>query len=59
MTDLPRDPVMLLSFVNTKLRDECNSLEEFCASYSVPDADIIKRLKTIDYTYDNKTNQFI
>ena len=29
---IPEDPVILLSFVNTKLRDEYPSLDELCAS---------------------------
>ena len=37
MYKLPKDPVMLLSFVNLKLRDEYPSLEDFCADYIVLD----------------------
>ena len=59
MTDLPRDPVMLLSVVNTKLRDEFSSLEELCASYGVSGIEIMDKLKKINYTYDHNTNQFI
>ena len=29
---LPQDPYILLSFVNTKLRDEYESLESLCAA---------------------------
>ncbi|RHK47372.1 DUF4250 domain-containing protein [Lachnospira eligens] len=32
---MPKDPVMLLSFVNTQLRDNYNTLEELCKSYMV------------------------
>ena len=35
MYTLPKDPVMLLSFVNLKLRDEYPSLEDFCADYNI------------------------
>ena len=59
MTDLPRDPVMLLSVVNTKLRDEFSSLEELCATYGVQEYEIVKKLKSIDYSYDKITNKFI
>ncbi|MCR5097345.1 MAG: DUF4250 domain-containing protein, partial [Lachnospiraceae bacterium] len=55
---LPKDPVMLLSVVNTKLRDEYSSLTELCAAYSIPDTEITEKLKSINYTYDTKTNQF-
>ena len=41
MNTLPKDPVMLLSFVNTQLRDHYPSLEEFAAAYQVDAAGII------------------
>ena len=56
---MPKDPVMLLSFVNTQLRDHYPSLEEFAATYQVDAADIVSALKNIDYAYDPATNQFI
>ena len=59
MNTLPKDPVMLLSFVNTQLRDHYPSLEEFAANYQVDTADIISALKNIDYEYDPAVNQFI
>ena len=59
MNTLPKDPVMLLSFVNTHHRDHYPSLEEFAATYQVDAADIVSALKNIDYAYDPATNQFI
>ena len=59
MNTLPKDPVMLLSFVNTQLRDHYPALEEFAATYQVDAADIVSALKNIDYAYDPATNQFI
>lgn len=59
MNTLPKDPVMLLSFVNTQLRDHYPSLEEFAAAYQVDATDVISALKNIDYSYDPATNQFI
>lgn len=58
MSYLPKDPAMLLSFVNTKLRDEFSSLDEFCNMYNCPKEDITESLKSIDYTYDDHLNQF-
>lgn len=55
---LPKDPVMLLSFVNTQLRDNYNSLEDFCKSFDVEKCDIEKSLILINYFYDSKLNQF-
>ena len=50
---------MLLSFVNTQLRDHYPSLEEFAAIYQIDAIEVISALKTIDYEYDPATNQFI
>lgn len=55
---LPKDPFMLLSFINTKLRDDFSSLDELCKSLSVDKNDIIKTLKKIDYIYDKDKNSF-
>ena len=59
MNTLPKDPVMLLSFVNTQLRDHYPSLEEFAAIYQNDAAELISALKKIDYEYQQATNQFI
>ena len=59
MNTLPKDLVMLLSFVNTQLRDHYPSLEEFAAIYQIDAAEVISALKNIDYEYDSATNQFI
>lgn len=56
---IPNDPVMLLSYINTQLRDFYESLEDFCASNSHNIEDITKKLATIDYVYDNQLNQFV
>ena len=46
----PKDPAMLLSWINTQLRDFYPSLDELCGEAS---------LSSIDYAYDPGTNQFI
>ncbi len=55
---LPEDPVILLSYVNTKLRDEYPSLEELCSSLCVSKEEIEKKLVTIGYAYSEETNSF-
>lgn len=57
--NLPNDPVMLLSYVNTQLRDFYSDLDRFCATFDVDRDAIEKKLELIDYTYDAGTNQFI
>ena len=48
---LPKDPIMLLSFINTQLRDNYPSLEELCKSLDVNMQEIIEKLKTVNYEY--------
>lgn len=56
---LPKDPVMLLSFVNLKLRDFYSSLDALCEDMDVDRADIIEKLAGIDYHYNVEKNQFV
>ena len=51
---LPRDPVMLLSVVNTKLRDYYSTLDVLCEDMQVDKQELIGKLEMIDYTYDGK-----
>ena len=55
---LPKDPIMLLSVVNTKLRDFYPSLEELAAAEGVTTDEIIEKLETINYVYDRNLNRF-
>ena len=56
--NLPNDPVILLSYLNTQLRDFYPSLEEFCKSNDVDSASITQKLAAIGYTYDAAQNRF-
>lgn len=57
--DIPQDPIILLSYVNTKLRDQFATLEEFCDTYDVEEDYIRDILSSVDYQYDEITNQFV
>lgn len=57
--NLPNDKMMLLSVVNTKLRDNYKNLDELCEDINEDKNEIIKKLKEIDYEYDEKLNKFI
>ena len=59
MAGIPKDPVMLMSFLNTKLRDRYSSLEELCQDLEADQAELEKKLETIDYRYDPGNNQFV
>lgn len=52
------NPYVLLSFVNTKLRDNYSTLDELCDDLDYNKQDIIDKLITIDYKYDLNLNQF-
>ena len=55
---LPKDPVMLLSVVNTKLRDFYPSLDELAAAEGVTVEEIVNTLEKINYVYDMNQNRF-
>lgn len=59
MSNLPKDPIMLLSVINTNLRDCYSGLDELCEAKDVMKEDIIKALEAIDYKYDINKNQFV
>ena len=56
---IPEDPVMLLSFMNMKLRDFYPSLDAFCDDCGADKEEIEEKLKGIDYIYDGERNQFV
>ena len=55
---VPKDPVMLLSFINTNLRDFYSSLDDLCNSLDLNKEDVINKLSSINYEYDEKLNKF-
>lgn len=56
---IPKDAVMLLSFVNLKLRDCYQNLDDMCEDLDVDRQEIEQKLESIDYRYDAQQNQFI
>lgn len=56
---IPTDPVMLLSFINTQLRDTYESFDAFAIAFLVDKDEVLAKMKSIDYEYDSTTNQFI
>ena len=56
---LPKDPMLLLSVVNTKLRDYYHNLDALCDDMNVEKEEIVNTLKTIDYEYDESKHQFV
>lgn len=56
---IPNDPVILLSFVNTKLRDFYPTLSELCADLQIDQNWLINKLAAIDYEYNAEQNRFV
>ena len=56
---LPKEPILLLSVVNTKLRDYYSSLEQLCEDLSIEKDVLIHTLETIKYEYNSSKNQFV
>lgn len=56
---MPNDSVMLLSYVNLKLRDYYSSLDDFCDSEDVEKQAVLDKLSGIGYVYSIEQNQFI
>lgn len=56
---IPKDPVMLLSFINLKLRDFYASLEDCCEDLDIDRAELTEKLGAIGYRYDAGKNQFV
>lgn len=58
MNNLPNDPMMLMSFINMKLRDEYSSLDELCTSLNIEKETLIKKLSASGFEYNQEENKF-
>ena len=56
---IPQDPVLLLSYINLKLRDYYSSLDALCDDLDISKSELEEKLKTINYEYSEEQNQFI
>ena len=58
---LPQDPVMLLSYINTQLRDNYDSLDALSDGLDISEEEkkaITDKLASIGYVYSPESNQF-
>jgi len=58
MKMLPQDPMILLSFVNTKLRDDYDSPDLLCEDLEVDRRILEVKLAEAGFRYDPGTNQY-
>ncbi|MBQ8597190.1 MAG: DUF4250 domain-containing protein [Lachnospiraceae bacterium] len=56
---VPQDPIMLLSFVNLKLRDYYSNLDTMCDDLDISKTEIEEKLKAVGYVYDEQLNKFV
>ncbi len=56
---IPNDPVMLLSYVNLKLRDFYTNLDALCEDLDADRNEMVEKLAGINYHYDEEKNQFV
>ncbi len=58
METMPKDPVMLMSFINMKMRDEYRTLEDFCMSYSLDKTRLIAEMENAGFSWLPSVRQF-
>lgn len=56
--ELPKDPMMLFSFINMKLRDEYASLDELCDDMNVNKENLLAILRNVGFEYNALQNKF-
>lgn len=56
---IPKDPYLLLSYVNLKLRDYYTSLEDMCKTLDIDQTALVTKMAGIDYEYSADQNQFV
>lgn len=59
MDMIPKDPAMLLSFINLKLRDFYSDLDQLCEDLDADRNEIAEKLAEIGYHYDEEKNRFV
>ena len=57
--NLPKDPIMLYSVVNLKLRDFYSTLDALCEDMDVNKEELLKKLDAAGFTYDEEHNCFL
>ena len=58
MDNIPNDPFMLLSYVNTRLRDDYTSLDVLCDDLDINRSELEAKLHGAGFDYMPAINQF-
>ena len=56
--NIPTDPMMLMSFVNMRLRDQYSSLDELCDDLDIDKSDLISKLSSAGFEYSEENRKF-
>lgn len=56
--ELPKDPMMLFSVVNMKLRDQYPTLDALCEDMNVCRKDLEQELAQVGFEYSDSQNKF-
>jgi hypothetical protein len=55
---IPADPIILLSYINTQLRDNYSSISDLCACLCIDEDGIKEKLASVGYSYNEELNTF-
>lgn len=58
MGEIPENPIILFSWLNTQLRDKYNSFDELCEDLQLNGEELEKKLRSAGFTYQPELNQF-
>lgn len=58
MNNLPKDPIMLMSVINMKLRDFYTSLDALCEDMDLDRSELEETLGKAGFEYNESLNRF-
>lgn len=58
MNEMPKDPMMLMSFVNMRLRDNHLTLDEFCKDMDISRSELENKMAEVGFEYNPEANKF-
>ena len=59
MSELPKDPMILFSFLNMKLRDFYPSLDALCDDTGADKQALLEAMAAVGFRYDPERNAFV
>ncbi len=56
--NIPKDPMILYSYINTKLRDDYSTFDELCSDLDLDPQEITSKLAEVGFEYNAELNKF-